>query len=395
MRYAFAAVLLVTGCNNDQQLHRILSPPSVAITQPGPMEVLRKGEGPHVFLGVVEDTYDAPEAMQLTWILDKEHTWPAAVLPDGNVALQLDVEPLTLGEHLMELHAVDSDGDEAIAGLTWILDGAISAPQVTITAPETGSIFLPGEEITFRGEARDNNTALDDLEFEWSSSLDGLMKGDISADGQSVLFWDSLSVGTHRITLQATDRDGEVGIDAIQVIVGDVIAPAEPGDLVFSELMINPEVVPDDVGEWVELYNTASHPIDLAGYSFHDLDYDLHVLEGPLIVGPGDYIVLCANMNPARNGGVPCDGPFKREAYGALALGNKSDEVILSRPDGVVVDEVYYDKQWFRPGVAIGLDPSYLSSANNDTPDHWCDQTTVTTSGGEPGTPGRPNDPCF
>ena len=51
---------------------------------------------------------------------------------------------------------------------------------------------------------------------------------------------------------------------------------AKPGDLVFSELMINPEVVDDENGEWVELYNTAGYPIDVAGYSFHDLDYDAY-----------------------------------------------------------------------------------------------------------------------
>ena len=110
---------------------------------------------------------------------------------------------------------------------------------------------------------------------------------------------------------------------------------------------------------------------------------------------PGSrFVVLCADVSPASNGGVTCDGPFKRKSADALALGNGSDEVILSRSDGVVIDEVFYTQDWFSIGAAIGLDPDFLSADNNDTASNWCDQTTVTTSGGEPGTPGWENDPC-
>ncbi|MEZ4317726.1 MAG: lamin tail domain-containing protein [Myxococcota bacterium] len=188
--------------------------------------------------------------------------------------------------------------------------------------------------------------------------------------------------------VEEPDPEPEPEIPAVQ--------EAQPGDLVFSELMINPEVVDDENGEWVELYNTASYPIDVAGYSFHDLDYDSWDLTGPFLVPPGGYFVLCAETSMDLNGGVPCDGWFSRVSLGGgLALANVPDEVVLTRPDGVEIDRLEYGADWFTSGVAIGLDPSVLDSTGNDSLDVWCDQVTVISTGGEPGTPGEENDPCW
>ena len=143
-------------------------------------------------------------------------------------------------------------------------------------------------------------------------------------------------------------------------------------------------------------YNTSSSPIEISGYSFHDLDYDSYTIVGSTVVAPFSYVVLCANLDPNVNGGVPCDVAFVRGSGGpgAMALGNDGDEVVLSRPDGVVIDEVVYDGTWFTPAVATGLDPLQLDADNNDDETMWCDQTTVQGAGREPGTPGTVNDPC-
>lgn len=388
-------VPLWAACTPEKSINRILSPPEVSIETPTPDQRVRVGDD-ILFEGTVFDTFDTVDALEISWIVDGGARFAPTerIAARNQVTLALELDGLALGPHLLQLHAVDSDGMEGITGVPFVLDGAISAPTVSIDAPDTGSLFAPGEEITFRGSATDNNTEPDDLDFAWFSDREGPRPGAISGGGQSVLFEDALSPGTHLITLQATDRDGEVGEDRIEVSIGELEGPAQPGDLVFSELMIDPEVVDDERGEWVELYNTAGYAIDVGGYTFRDDDLDRFELEGPLVVAPHDTIVLCAEMDRARNGGVPCDGPFMRLTSGALALGNSGDEVILERPDGVVIDRVVYARSWFRAGVAIGLDPDEIDADNNDTESDWCDQTTVITSGGEPGTPGRTNDPC-
>ena len=387
--------LSVLACGQENEINRVLSPPEVSITVPEPGQRVRKGDAV-TFDGIVLDAFDSVDRMTIEWILDETQVFTSSsrVVDENRVTLDLDLTDLELGEHLVQLHAVDSDAMEGLTGVPFVVDGAISAPMVTIEAPSSGAFFAPAEEVTFRGSATDNNTLPDELVFTWRSSLDGTLSGAISSGGQSVLFHGGLRPGVHAITLEATDRDGEVGYDTIEVSIGETTDQAEPGDLVFSELMIDPEVVEDELGEWVELYNTSGLAIDVGGYTFRDDDFDVFELEGPLLVAPHDTIVLCANVDERLNGGVPCDGPFQRKTSGALALGNNSDEVILERPDGVVIDEVVYDGDWFRTGIAIGVDPSKLDSANNDTEADWCDQTTVVSGGGEPGTPGRPNDPC-
>jgi hypothetical protein len=257
-----------------------------------------------------------------------------------------------------------------------------------------------GDEITFRGVATDNNTDPNALVFTWTSSIDGDIPGAISGGGQSVLFTSGLTLGTHDVTLSVADDDGEIGTDVVAVTIREADTPpveAEPGDLVFSELNVNPEVVEDMYGEWVELYNTSGSTIDLAGYAFHDLDYDTYTMTS-VLVSPHSYVVLCATMDPATNGGVEtCDGSFVRTEFGgagSMALGNNGDEVVLSRPDDVVIDQVVYDGSWFTPGVATGLDPDELDAANNDDETMWCDQTSILGLATEPGTPGFENDQC-
>lgn len=400
---SIVAGLVSTGCQSDTDVRRIHLPPEAAILVPEAEQVFRQGVGPLAFSGTTFDTFDTFDTLAATWILDGEEQ-SAPIASDSTVTLDLDAETLALGEHLLSLHVLDSDDMADQFDVPWVLLGAISAPEVTITAPADASAFAPGDEITFRGVAVDNNTAPGDLQFVWTSSQDGELAGAISGDGQSVLFRNDLSPGTHVVALTVTDVDGEVGEDTITIAIGGEIEPdpdpdpveAEVGDLVFSELMVNPNEVEDEIGEWVELYNTSTSTIDLDGYSFHDLDTDAYTL-GSVLVAGHDYVVLCADLDASQNGGIDCDGYFARKSTDILvgmALGNDGDEVVLSRPDGVVIDQVLYDGTWFTPGVATGLDPSRLDADNNDDETMWCNASTTVPGALEPGTPGLVNDPC-
>ena len=120
------------------------------------------------------------------------------------------------------------------------------------------------------------------------------------------------------------------------------------------------------------------------------------MLDGPIVVAPHDYIVLCANMDPSLNGGVPCDGWFFRDwDGGGLALANGPDELVLTRPDGLEIDWLYYDDTWFTKALAIGVDPAHLTAGENDDLSFWCNQQTITPPMLEPGTPGGMNDRCM
>ena len=397
---ALLAALGVTGCASDTKISRLEDPPEAFIDSPVQADLFRQGAGALPLAGRVEDSYDTPDELLATWVLPSGESVDVTPDADGNVAFELPSDDLATGVYTITLIATDTDGMTGKAEVDFEVQGPLGPPTVQIVAPGDGTEFASGASVTFQGTGSDLTTPADDLDFAWESDLDGPLPGAISADGSSVVIAGALSDGEHLITLTATDADLEQGSDSITVTIGgttDIITEpveAEPGDVVFSEMMVNPEAVEDDVGEWIELYNTSDYPVDLAGYSFHDDDYDMWIL-GTIIVPANEYVVLCADLNPAINGGVPCDAWFYRDWDGdGLALANGVDELVLTRADGVEIDWLQYDDGWFTKAVATGVDPDHLEGGANNDGRYWCDQTTITSPMVEPGTPGYENDHC-
>ncbi len=394
-RSTFVAVFLLAACGNDNALKRANKAPTVVIDAPSEGEIFRQGSGLVVLTATVADSHDPARDLAVTLGVGAAEATPITPDADGGVTVELALDDQPLGALALTLTVVDTDGASATATVTVDIGGPLGAPTVVITTPEEGSVATVGDAVAFRGEATDQTTPSDDLVFVWTSDLDGALAGAVSGDGASALFTETLSVGTHVVTLSATDTDGEVGTDTVTLVVEEEVVIAEPGDLVFSEMMVNPESVEDDFGEWVELYNTSGSAIDITGYSFRDDDVDLQVLEGPLLVAAHDYVVLCANVDPLVNGGVPCDAAFRRiSTGGGLALANGEDELVLARPDGTEIDWLHYDETWYTIGVGLGLNPDALDGEVNDDPTYWCNQTTILAPMTEPATPGAPNDAC-
>ena len=385
-------ILLALGCQSDSDLSRVHEAPDVTLLAPLLGEVLRVGEGPFVAKATVADSFTPVTDLQLTWTLDDVAATGESDAT-GALAYAMPLAYSDIGPHTLTLRAVDEDGDNATASVEFSLFGPREAPVVTISAPQDGTGFEPLDSITFQGNATDSATAAAELLLAWD--VDGiLLEGSVTAEGVSVVIA-TLPVGSHTVTLTATDTDGDVGTDAISIAVTDEPVPAQPGDLVFSELMIDPQVVDDTLGEWVELYNTSGSSIDIGGYTFRDDDVDAYELQGSIVVAPNDFVVLCADMSAAQNGGVPCDAGFQRDSAGSgMALANGPDEVVLARPDGVEIDWLHYDETWYTLAIAIGVDPEYQDAGNNDDKMHWCNQVSVVSTGGEPGTPGQANDGC-
>lgn len=392
---AWIGLVALAGCASDTSLKRENHAPQVEITAPAEGETFRQGGGLVELRGLASDDYDPPQSLAIDLTVDTDAPDALAADADGAFGASLSVDDLPLGEVTLTVRVTDSDGETVDERVTIVVAGPEGAPTVQITAPEEGTSYTVGETVAFSGNATDLTTAADDLVFEWSSDRDGPLDGAISGGGESALLTAGLSTGTHVVTLTATDTDGELGSDSVTVTIEAEVVIAEPGDVVFSEMMVNPEVVDDELGEWVELFNTSDAPVDIGGYSFRDDDIDSWTLAGPLIVAAHDYIVLCADTDPTVNGGVPCDGYFLRDwTGGGLALANGEDELVLSRADGVDIDWLHYDDTWYTIAVGLGLDPSQLDGEVNDDPTWWCDQVTLTAPMTEPGTPGTVNDPC-
>lgn len=185
-------------------------------------------------------------------------------------------------------------------------------------------------------------------------------------------------------------------ISGPQFGIGDLGTPGTANDctplphaaVAITELHLDPAAVSDTTGEWIEITNLSAAPVDLNGWRLRDDDVDQHRITGPLVVAPGDSVVLGRDVSPAINGGATVD-----YAYGAaFPLTNDEDEITLVDADLVWVDRVTWRAE--RPLPAVSGASAALAdlTADNADPANWCTSTTPFGDRGERGTPGAPND---
>jgi hypothetical protein len=171
------------------------------------------------------------------------------------------------------------------------------------------------------------------------------------------------------------------------------------GEVIITELMIDPDAVADQQGEWVEIQNNTVHWLDLSGHRLGDSGVDDMEIDpvssDSLIVRPGGFLVVCAEGDYWDNGGVECNGTIRWWTFGGgFAMSNVEDEVLLMGSDGWPLDRVRWVEGFVEVGGAMGLDPDEHSVARNDDLDLWCEQWSWLPFG-DAGTPGETNDPCW
>ncbi|MEC7983609.1 MAG: MopE-related protein, partial [Myxococcota bacterium] len=160
------------------------------------------------------------------------------------------------------------------------------------------------------------------------------------------------------------------------------------GDLILSELMLDPLAVEDYKGEWFELHNTSVEGMDLYGLVIGS-QITSFIVEEHIVIAPNAYVLFAVRDQLDQNGGMSnVDYVYSRDA---IQLDN-SGELTLYAPDGLELDQLSYAAADFpiQEGVAI---VNGLLSADADTGDLWCNATT-SYGDGDLGTPGAVNDPC-
>ncbi len=168
------------------------------------------------------------------------------------------------------------------------------------------------------------------------------------------------------------------------------------GDLIVTEVMYNPAGVVDTVGEWFEVYNTSSTPINLNSITVSDESspvetFTTRVGRTGVVVGPGEWAVFCRIEDPEQNGGVTCD-----VGYDDFQLANGGDEIILSL-DGTLLDRVAWGTAgWPNPnGASAALRSSAYTESANDSGSNWsATGSGCALSSGDSGSPGVGPDGC-
>jgi len=134
---------------------------------------------------------------------------------DGSLGTGTSVSSSTLsvGSHTITLTATDHHGASDFK--TVQIEIYVNTPPVAdISSPPDGSKYTQGTAVSFNGTGTDTqDMTLSGSSLSWNSSRDGNLGTGISVSSSS------LTLGTHVITLTATDKDGATGSDTIQVII--------------------------------------------------------------------------------------------------------------------------------------------------------------------------------
>jgi len=192
-----------------------------------------------------------------------------------------------------------------------------------------------------------------------------------------------------------------------------------PGAVIITEMLVQPQWSTDPTGEWIELYNPGTKPVDINGWILRDNGANVHVItkKGGLVVAPGSYLVLGNNDNINQNGGVLVNYAWgkKDKPPTLFTLSNPpfSDEVVLTwNNNQIIIDQVSYKpKGWacaqqpqpkdcqnigfdIKPGKALSLSPDKFTHLTNDAYQSWC-PAKKSYGLGDFGTPGKPNPSCI
>lgn len=162
------------------------------------------------------------------------------------------------------------------------------------------------------------------------------------------------------------------------------LSTPQPGELVISELMIDPKTLSDNEGEWFELFNASDHDLTLSGCLLDDGSKAPPALATELQLQPGAYAVIARQADPG----------FTPHATASFSLSNTADSLAV-RCGGVEIDRVSYDKSAsfpLRTGASLQLDAAHFDATANDAASAWC--SARDSYGPELGTPGAPNVPC-
>jgi beta-lactamase superfamily II metal-dependent hydrolase len=156
------------------------------------------------------------------------------------------------------------------------------------------------------------------------------------------------------------------------------------GQIVINEVMVDPNLVADTDGEWIEIHNRGTSAVNIQGWTLASNNDASQTIGSSVSIPAGGYVVLARNGNGTLNGGVTED-----YAYSTLTLANTSDWLALRDNLGASVDSVSWSTAMPAGSTRGVSDPSL---DNLDAKGANWHTATSNYGGGDKGTPGARND---
>lgn len=269
------------------------------------------------------------------------------------------------------------DGDSITSNPVNFVIGTVPAVNIGLWDDFAGSPFyFKGiiDEVRIWNVVRTENHLKADMYQELTGEEPGLIG-----------YW-KFNEGTNNYTFDKS-ISGDLGIiSGAEWVVSDaLITPVEILPVIINEIMYSPISVQGGNGEWFELFNPNSDWVNLTGWIIRDADNDYHIIDEPLWISPGDFMVFGIDSNKQNNGGIDVDHQYE-QTY----LGNSSDELIIANSNDVIVDSVCWDNGLSFPAVNGASIKLIDTELDNSIGSNWA--ASITPFGaGDCGTPGMPN----
>jgi len=200
------------------------------------------------------------------------------------------------------------------------------------------------------------------------------------------------------------------------------------GALTITEIMVDTaSPSTDGQGEYIEVLNTAGHPVDLRGWDIYvfnqttlastPFQFDSEIGEfASMRIDPGERAVLARSANSAAYGSDIADFYWEAAAFSSdggeieLEFGGNPIDAVIWGPSGCVQNcspadpnPSYIGAYYWRSGHAMSLKESSVGGSSpwsaNDIPTNWCEEDVVAQLGagdnfGSPGSPTTTAGPC-
>ncbi len=259
--------------------------------------------------------------------------------PWESVLVRIEAEPLVVVALAGEEFVVDADGVEA--------------------AIDDFLYSVPGDDLSFP--------------FFWFDAGFTAIQGPLN-------FYD----GQFKIAPRAPE-DLEGYIEAADAPFG--IDDLLPGDLILTEVMVNP-TCPLDRCEWIEIFNNTDADINLQGLRIQDDATNEGTVADIAVVAPFAFAVIASNDVSDWPYALAADGYFGNSP----SLTNTGNTVVLLNAFDVLDEMAAWNNA--PSGRSWSLDPFALDPADNDLVGNWCysdDPLVDANVAGEHGTPGTDN----
>lgn len=156
------------------------------------------------------------------------------------------------------------------------------------------------------------------------------------------------------------------------------------GDLIITEVMADPNAISDSAGEWVEIYNTTDHEINLSTLNFVKATTKKPITGENLKVAANSYFVVAITDQSKVPFNALC-------AFGTML--SNSGSTISIEINQTKIDEITYPAT--SAGKSYQLNVTKYNHVDNNDAANWCvGSTAISAENADKGTPGSANSSC-